>query len=91
MSRSLNLSLTDELRAYIDSQSGPGTTFSTPSEFVRAVLRERKEREEAASIRAAVIEGYEDIRAGRVLEYKGSIRDLIDEAKRLDATGWPKV
>lgn len=90
MSRSLNLSLTDELRAYIDSHSGPGTTFSTPSEFVRAVLRERKEREEAAALYQAVKEGYEDIRAGRVLEYRGSIEDLIAEAKRRDATGWPE-
>lgn len=91
MSRSLNLSLTDELRAFIDSHSGPGTTYSTPSEFVRAVLRERKEREEAAAAYNAIIEGYEDVRAGRMLQYKGSIRDLIDEAKRLDATGWPKA
>lgn len=84
MSRSLNLSLTDELRAFIDSHSGPGTTYSTPSEFVRAVLRERKEREEAAAIRAAVIEGYEDIRAGRVYEYRGSVEALIDELDARD-------
>lgn len=85
MSRSLNLSLTDELRAFIDSHSGPGTTYSTPSEFVRAVLRERKEREEASAAYDAIIEGYEDIRAGRVYQYKGSIRDLIDQLDAKDS------
>ena len=35
MARSINLSLTDELRAFLDKNSGDGTLFSTPSEFVR--------------------------------------------------------
>ena len=42
MARSINLSLTDELRAFLDENSGDGTLFSTPSEFVRALIRERK-------------------------------------------------
>lgn len=84
MSRSLNLNLTDELRAFVDSHCGPGTTYSTPSEFVRSVLRERKEREEAAAVRAAVIEGYEDIRAGRVVEYRGDVEALLDELDARD-------
>ncbi len=90
MSRSLNLSLTDELRAFVDKNSGDGTMFATPSEFVRAVLRERKEREDAASLRASVLEGYQDIREGRVIEYEGNIRSLIKESRRRDKSGWQK-
>lgn len=89
MSRSLNLSLTDELRAFVDAHCGPGTTFSTPSEFVRAVLRERKEREEAAELRLAVLEGYQDIRAGRIVKHEGGIRALIDRATRDSEPGRP--
>ena len=44
MGRTLNLSLTDELRAIVDENSGDGTLYATPSEFVRVLLRDRKER-----------------------------------------------
>jgi len=54
--RTLNLSLTDELRAFVDRNSGDGTLYATPSEFVRDVLREKKELLEAAQIRDAILE-----------------------------------
>ncbi len=41
MSSSLNLTLTDELRAFIDRNRGDGTLFATPTEFMRDVLREK--------------------------------------------------
>ena len=47
MARSINLSLTDELRAFLDQNSGDGTLFATPSEFVRAMIREKKERDDS--------------------------------------------
>jgi len=81
MARSLNISLTDELRAYIDQQSGDGSMFATPSEFVRAVLREKKQREEAADLRDAVFAGYQDIDAGRVNEYTGDLKAMIQSRR----------
>ena len=51
MARSINLSLTDELRAFLDQNSGDGTLFSTPSEFVRSLIREKKDRLDAAALR----------------------------------------
>jgi hypothetical protein len=33
MSSTLNLSLTDELRALVNKNSGDGTLYATPSEF----------------------------------------------------------
>ena len=77
MSRTLNLSLTDELRAFIDSNSGDGTLYATPSEFVRNVLREKKERMEAAQIRDAILEGYQDAIQGRTVPYSGDLRRLL--------------
>lgn len=87
MNRSLNLSLTDELRSFIDAHCGPGTTFSTPSEFVRAVLRERKEREDAAALRAGVLAGYQDLLEGRVVEYEGDLRSLLNKRRSPGQTG----
>ena len=78
MGRTLNLSLTDELRAFVDENSGDGTLYATPSEFVRALLRDRKERQQAAEIRDAILEGYQDALAGRTVKFCGSLRELLD-------------
>lgn len=77
MSTSLNLSLTDELDAFIRKNSGDGTLYATPDEFVRDVLREKKERIEASQIRDAILEGYQDAIAGRTVEYQGDLRGLL--------------
>lgn len=82
MPSSLNLSLTDELREFVEKQSGDGTLFASSSEFVRALIREKKERIEAAEFRQSVLEGYQDIIEGRTVEYKGSIRDAIKLVKK---------
>ncbi|MEM7164166.1 MAG: hypothetical protein AAF581_01805 [Planctomycetota bacterium] len=78
MARSINLSLTDELRAFLDENSGDGTLFSTPSEFVRALIREKKERQDAAALREAVLQGYADVREGRAHEYTGDLRSMLE-------------
>jgi antitoxin ParD1/3/4 len=79
MPTTLNLSLTDELRTFIDENSGDGTCFATPSEFVRQVLREKKERLEAARIRDGILAGYQDAIAGRIVEYRGDLGRLLRE------------
>jgi antitoxin ParD1/3/4 len=80
MSSSLNLSLTDELRAFVDQNSGDGTLYATPSEFVRDVLREKKERLEAAQIRDAILDGYQDACQGRTVPYRGNLQQLLRKA-----------
>lgn len=88
MARSLNLSLTDELRKFVDQSSGDGTLFATPSEFVRALIRERKERQDAAELRKAVQEGYDDALQGRTMPLGSDLRSMVAEAKRKDDAGW---
>jgi antitoxin ParD1/3/4 len=88
MSSSINLALTDELREFIDRNCGDGTLFATPSEFLRSLLREKKERLEAAEMRAAILEGYRDLIEGRVVEFKGDVRATLREAARRDKQGW---
>lgn len=46
-------------------------------EFVRDVLREKKERLEAAEIRDAILAGYQDALSGRTVEYRGNLRQLL--------------
>ncbi len=82
MANSLNLSLTDELRAFIDQHSGDGTLYATPSEFVRDILRRYKLHEDAAQVRDAIIEGYQDATAGRAVEFRGDLNRLLKKARK---------
>lgn len=74
MASSINLSLTDELRAFVDENTGDGSSFATPSEFLRHLIREKKERMEAATLRDAILEGYQDAIAGRTTKFSGDLR-----------------
>ncbi len=88
MTTSINLSLTDELRTFVDQSTGDGTLYATPSEFLRDLLREKKRRLEAAALRDAVLEGYQDLIEGRSIRFSGDVRDIITQAKRREAEGW---
>lgn len=77
MSSTLNLSLTDELRAFIDANCGDGTLYATPSEFVRDLLRQKKTQLEAQSVREGILSGYRDAIDGRVVEFRGDLRRLL--------------
>ncbi len=81
MGSTLNLSLTDELRAFVDEQSGDGTLFATPSEFVRDLLRKQKLHMEAEVLRTGVIEGLQDAAENRVHQFKGSVRELMSKKR----------
>ncbi|VAW70394.1 hypothetical protein MNBD_GAMMA10-3130 [hydrothermal vent metagenome] len=74
MSNSINLSLTDELREYLDSNTGDGTLYAAPSEFLRSLLREKEEKQASAALRHAIISGYQDAIAGRVYRFSGDLR-----------------
>lgn len=81
MGSTLNLSLTDELRAFVDGQSGDGTLYATPSEYVRDLIRKHKLQKEADRLRVGVIEGLQDATEGRVQQFKGSVRDLMKKKR----------
>ena len=82
MSTTLNLSLTDELRSFVDSNCGDGTLYATPSEFVRDMLRQRKLQQEAQAVREGILAGYQDAIAGRTVEFKGDLSSLLKKTKR---------
>lgn len=82
MASTLNLSLTDELRAFVNENSGDGTLYATPSEFLRELLREKKHRIEAAKMRDSILAGYQDVIAGRTIEYQGSVRQVMQQIRQ---------
>jgi len=88
MASSINLSLTDELRSFVDRNCGDGTDYATPSEFLRDVLREKKRRMEAAAVRDAIIEGYRDLAEGRFVEFDGDLKGTLAKARKREREGW---
>ena len=82
MSSTLNLSLTDELREFVDQNSGDGTLYATPSEFVRDLLRQRKRQQEAALVRDAILDGYQDAIEGRTVAFQGDLCSVLKKAKK---------
>ncbi len=83
MGKSLNIPLTDELKKFIASQAGDGTYYSTPSEYVRDLIRHDRDRLEALSLRHSILEGYQDAIAGRSLKFSGDLKADLETFKNV--------
>ena len=79
---SLNIALTDEMKKFIASQSGNGTLYATPSEYVRDLIRHERDRVEAANIRSSIIEGYQDVIHGRTRKFSGDLMADLQAHKK---------
>ena len=64
---SLNVSLSDDLRAYVDERVRRGG-FSTPSEFVRQLIREDQRQEADRRLEALLLEGLDSGAARKITE-----------------------
>jgi len=74
MPSSLNLSLTDELRAFVDSRAGDSSVFATPSEYLRDLIRKDMESQQTLS---HLMNGIEDVKAKRYSDK--SILDILED------------
>lgn len=71
---SMNISLTAELKSFVDQQVGE-RGFSTSSEYIRALIRQERERE---TLRALLLEGANSPVAGPMDDdYFDSLRQDI--------------
>ena len=74
MSSSLNVSLTDELRRFVDMRASDQDVYSTPSEYVRDLIRRDME---GSAILAKVRRGLDDIKNNRFAEE--SVLTIIED------------
>ena len=74
MSSSINLSLTNELRRYVDERASDNDLYSTPSEYIRDLIRQDMQNQ---AIARHVLGGLEDIKQGRFSNL--SINDFANE------------
>lgn len=76
MSSSLNVSLTDELRRFVDSRASDQDVYSTPSEYIRDLIRRDME---GVAVLTKVRRGLVDIKNKRFA--KENVLDLIEQYK----------
>jgi len=62
MSSSLNVSLTDELRNYVNTRASDTDVYATPSEYIRDLIRQDMENRHIVT---HVMNGLDDVRQGR--------------------------
>ena len=74
MASSMNLSLTNELREFVNSRTGDSSPYATPSEYLRDLIRRDMASQE---IVAHVMRGLDDLAQGRFSEK--SILDIAEE------------
>jgi antitoxin ParD1/3/4 len=76
MSSSLNISLTDTLRRFVDTRASDEDVYSTPSEYIRDLIRRDME---GTAILTQVRRGLDDIQNNRFVEE--SVLDILEEYK----------
>lgn len=74
MASSMNLSLTDELRDFVNSRTGDNGLYATPSEYLRDLIRRDMETQSTV---VHVMRGLDDLARGRFSAK--SILDIADE------------
>ena len=74
MSSSLNVSLTDELRKFIDERASDTGLYATPSEYIRDLIRQDMEMRHVVT---HVMRGLNDLKNGQFSEK--SILDIGNE------------
>ncbi len=74
MSSTINLSLTDELKDFVQKNAGDGTVYSTPSDYVRDLIRHEMDRKQASEVRNKILKGYHDASAGKLNPYTGDLK-----------------
>ncbi len=74
MASNLYVSLTDELREFINSRTGDAGVYSTPSEYLRELIRRDMESQ---SVVTHILDGLDDIKHGHLSNH--SILDIANE------------
>ncbi|MDX8405110.1 MAG: hypothetical protein R8K50_03060 [Mariprofundus sp.] len=65
MSSSLNISLTDALRSYVNTRASDSDAYATPSEYIRDLIRHDMENQSTV---LHVKNGLDDVKHGRFSE-----------------------
>lgn len=76
MASSMNVSLTDELRNFVDTRAGDRGLYATPSEYLRDLIRQDMNNQ---AVTNHVLSGLADVTEDRFSEF--SILDIGEEGE----------
>lgn len=80
----INARLTEPLAEHVARVVGHQGLYETPSEYIRALIRQDMLHSEASYVRQALKDGYTDAAEGRYFKSTG---DFASDMARLDAQG----
>ena len=88
MSARINACLSQPLAEFVARMVGESGLYETPGEYVRDLIRRDMERREGQFLQDAILAGYRDSAAGRVLASTGDFKADMAELARREAKGW---
>jgi antitoxin ParD1/3/4 len=88
MSQRINAHLPHPLAEFVARMVGESGLYETPAEYVRDLIRRDMERREGQQLQDAVLDGYRDLAAGRVLASDGDFQADMAELDARQAHGW---
>jgi len=88
MSERINARLSRPLAEFVEQMVGDAGLYETPSEYVRDLIRRDMERRAGQMTQDAILDGYRDLAAGRVLASSGDFRTDMAALERKEADGW---
>jgi antitoxin ParD1/3/4 len=88
MSERINARLSQPLAEFVGRMVGETGMYETPSEYVRDLIRRDMERRGEHVVQDAILTGYRDLAAGRVLASSGDFKTDMAVLNRKEADGW---
>ncbi len=88
MPQHINAHLPHPLAEFVARMVGESGLYETPAEYVRDLIRRDMERREGQQLQDAVLDGYRDLAAGRVLASDGDFQADMAELDARQAHGW---
>lgn len=88
MSDRINARLSQPLAEFVARMVGENGLYETPSEYVRDLIRRDMERREGSVAQEAILAGYRDVAAGRMIESSGDFRKDLQSLAQKESEGW---
>lgn len=87
MSERINTRLPKPLADHVNRMVGKDSIYETPSEYIRSLIR-RDMESEFSEVYSSIIDGFQDVKAGRYLQSTGDWKKDKEMFKKKETEGW---
>lgn len=84
----INARLSQPLSEFVERMVGKTGLYETPSEYVRDLIRRDMERRSGQLVEEAILAGYQDVAAGRMLASSGDFAADMALLESREKDGW---